>query len=84
MIINWLWYPFFGFSKHEKMQSFNKNMLGKFLGFDYMHENKKYIFFKREIDLKVFDIFFENVLNFFFEIFRRKSGILIPDLYFTV
>ena len=48
------------------MQSFNKNMLGKFLGFDYMHENKKYIFFKREIDLKVFDIFFENVLNFFF------------------
>jgi hypothetical protein len=27
---------------------------------------------------------FENVLNFFFEIFRRKPDILIPDLYFTV
>jgi len=40
------------------MQSFNENMLGKFLGFSRMHENKIYfLFFKREIDLKVFDIF---------------------------
>ena len=36
-----------------------KNMLGKILGFDYMQQN---IFF------------FENVLNFFFEIFQRKTG----------
>jgi len=26
------------------MQSFNENMLGKFLGFGRMHENKIYIF----------------------------------------
>jgi len=38
------------------MQSFNEIMLGKFLGFDRMHENK--FFFKREINLKVFEIFF--------------------------
>jgi hypothetical protein len=41
------------------MQSFNENMLGKFLGFDRM--KTKYFFFvflKREIDLKVFEIFF--------------------------
>jgi len=31
---------------------------------------------KREINLKFFEIFFE--------ILGRKSGILIPDLYFTV
>jgi len=48
-----------------------KNMLGKFLGFGRMQQN---IFF-----------LFENVLKFFiFEIFRRKPGILIPNLYFTV
>ena len=29
-----------------------------------------------------FDRMHENI--FFFEIFQRKSGILIPDLYFTV
>jgi len=46
----------------RKMQSFNENMLGKFLGFGRIHENK----------------------IFFFEIFRRKTGILIPGLYFTV
>jgi hypothetical protein len=49
------------------MQSFNKNMLGKFLGFGRMHENKIYFFlffFKGKFDLKVFEIFFKNVLNF--------------------
>jgi hypothetical protein len=52
----------------KKMQSFNENMLGKFLGFGRM--KTKYFFcffFKREIDLKVFEIlFFENVLKFVF------------------
>jgi hypothetical protein len=46
-----------------------KNMLGKILGFDRMQQN---IFFKK------------NILNFFFEKFRRKPGTLILDLYFTV
>ena len=62
----------------RKMQSFNENMLGKFLGFGYIHENK--FFFlkkKRKIDLKVFEIFFIS------EIFQRKPGILILNLYFT-
>jgi len=45
-------------------------MLGKILRFGRMQQN---IFF-----------LFENVLNFAFEIFRRKPGILIPGLYFTV
>jgi hypothetical protein len=51
----------------KKMQSFNENILGKFLGFGNM--KTKYFFFvflKREIDLKVFEIFFENVLKFLF------------------
>jgi hypothetical protein len=38
------------------MQSFNENMLGKFLGFDRMHENKIF-FLKGKFDLKVFEIF---------------------------
>jgi hypothetical protein len=44
----------------EKMQFFfNENMLGKFLGFGRMHVNKIFfLFLKREIDLKVFEIFF--------------------------
>jgi hypothetical protein len=59
-------------------------MLGKFLGFGRMHENKTFfLFLKKEIDLKVFEIFFKSVL-IFFKMFRRKPGILIPDLYFTV
>jgi hypothetical protein len=33
-----------------------KNMLGKFLGFGRMHENN--FFFKRKINLNVFEIFF--------------------------
>jgi len=44
------------------MQSFNENLLGKFLGFGCMHENKMFsiffLFLKREINLKVFEIFF--------------------------
>jgi len=59
----------------KKMQFFFyfflKNMLGKILGFGRMQQ---YIYI----------FLFENVFNFFFEIFRRKPGILIPDLYFTV
>jgi hypothetical protein len=51
-----------------------KNMLGKILRFGRMQQN---IFF-----------LFENVLKyiflFFFEIFWRKPGILIPNLYITV
>jgi len=46
-----------------------KNMLGKILGFGRMQQN---IFF------------FLRMFQFFFEIFYRKSGILIPDLYFIV
>jgi hypothetical protein len=60
-------------------------MLGKFLGFGHMHENK-FFFLNKEIDLKAFRdffVFFENVLNFF-EIFQKKSGILILDLYLTM
>jgi hypothetical protein len=38
-------------------------MLGKFLGFGRMHENKIFfiffLFLKREINLKVFEIFFK-------------------------
>jgi hypothetical protein len=50
----------FFFKNMEKMQFFfNENMLGKFLGFDRMHVNKIFfLFLKREIDLKVFEIFF--------------------------
>jgi len=50
-----------------------------------MHENK-FFFLNKEIDLKAFRdffVFFENVLNFF-EIFQKKSGILILDLYLTM
>jgi len=53
----------------KKMQFlffFMKNMLGKFLGFARMQQN-------------IFFLFFENVLNFF-KIFKRKPGILIPEL----
>jgi len=46
-----------------------KNTLGKILRFGRMQQN---IFF------------FENALNFFFEIFQKKTGILILDLCFTV
>jgi len=47
-----------------------KNMLGKILGFARTQQN-------------IFS-FLECFKLFFFEIFRRKPGILIPDLYFTV
>jgi len=50
------------------------------LGFGRMHENKTFFFYfcflKREINLKV--------LNFVLEIFRRKPGISILDLYLTM
>jgi hypothetical protein len=49
------------------MQFFNENMLGNFLGFGRMYENKIFFFiFEKEINLKVFEIFFfENVFIFF-------------------
>jgi hypothetical protein len=52
-----------------------------------MHENKIpfFLFLKREIDLKVFETFFLKCFEIFLKkIFRRKPGILILDLYFTV
>jgi len=66
---------FYFFLNMKKMQFlfFMKNMLGKILRFGRMQQN---IFF-----------LFENVLKYyyyFFEIFRRKPSILIPDLYFTL
>jgi len=51
------------------MQFFYENMLGKFLGFGRMHENKIFCFLKREIDLKVFEIFFLKMFLFFLKIF---------------
>jgi len=39
----------------RKMQFFNENMLGNFLGFDRMHENK--IVFLRGNLFKIFKIF---------------------------
>jgi len=42
----------------KKMQSFNENMVGEFLGLGRMKTKYFFLFFfKREIDLKVFDIF---------------------------
>jgi len=41
-------------------------------------------FLKREIDLKVFETFFLNVLKFKKKTISEKPGILILDLYFTV
>jgi hypothetical protein len=43
-----------------------------------MHENKIF-FFKEEINSKLFDIFLDFLI--FLEMFRRKLGILILDLY---
>jgi hypothetical protein len=68
----------------RKIQFFNENMLRKILGFGCMHENKFFFFLKGKINLRVFEIFFKNVLNFFKKIFQRKPGILILNLYFTV
>jgi len=48
----------------------DENMLEKILEFGRMQRNKFFFF------LKTFSIFFE--------IFWRKPGILIPDLYFIV
>jgi hypothetical protein len=67
----------------RKIQFFNENMLRKILGFGCKHENNIF-FFKGKINLRVFEIFFKNVLNFFKKIFQRKPGILILNLYFTV
>jgi hypothetical protein len=61
----------FGFFKHEK---------------DAIFFYEKYAWKNFRIwpyAIKYFSLF-ENVLSFFFEIFRRKPGILIPDLYFIV
>jgi len=57
----------------KKMQLlfFMTNMLGKI--FRIWPNATKYFFF-----------LFQNVLKYFFEIFWKKPGILIPDLYFIV
>jgi len=59
-------------------------MLGNFLGFGRMHENKIFLSFfcllKREINLNILRF----VFNFFLEIFWRKPGILISDMYLTM
>jgi hypothetical protein len=47
----------------RKMQSFNENMLGKFLGFGRMHENKIY-FFQRIFEFFLeFSVFFLEIYN---------------------
>jgi hypothetical protein len=51
-------------------------MLGKLLGFSRMHENKIFFFYFERGNL----IFQKKKL----EIFWRKPGILIPDLYLIV
>ena len=60
----------------RKMQSFNENMLGKCLGFNHMHENKMktkyYLFLKREIDLKKFEIFLKKCFDFFLKYFGEN------------
>ena len=58
---------------------FCKNMLGKLLGFGNILEKNN---FEREINLKIFKIFFE--FSIFLEMFQKKQGVLIPDLYFTM
>ena len=73
MIINWLWYPFFFFFQNmRKMQFFNENMLGKFLGFGRMHENKIYIFFVFE-KWNWFKSFWDLFLRFFEIVFLNIS-----------
>jgi len=63
---------------------FNKNILGKLLVFGRIHVNKIFfIFLKEEINLKTFEIF-SICFVIFLETFRRKSGILIPNLYLTL
>ena len=59
-------------------------MLRKLLGFDRMHENKTFVFcfLKEKINLKILKFFFNFQKKL--ETFRRKSGILIPDLYLMV
>jgi len=51
------------------------SMLGKFLGFGRMHENKIFfiffLFLKREINLKVFEIFFKMFWIFFWNISKK-------------
>jgi hypothetical protein len=78
---------FFVFLKHEKdvlFFVFNKNILGKLLVFGRMHENKIFfIFLKEEINLKSFEIF-SICFAIFLETFRRKSSILILNLYLTL
>jgi len=61
-------------------------MLGKILGFGRMHENKIYfLFLKREINLKVFLIFFfENVLNFFWNISEKPGYFNTEFLFYNV
>jgi hypothetical protein len=77
MIINWLWYPIFGFSKHEKDAKFvfYENMLGKILGFGRMLQKKIFFYvFENGNWFKSFWDFFLNVLNLFFFNILEKTG----------
>jgi hypothetical protein len=55
---------------------FFENMLGKLWEFGYIHENKTFFFLKEEINLKNFE--------FYFEMFQKKLGVLISDMYHIV
>jgi len=58
----------------RNMQFFNENMLGKVLEFDHMHETKYFfLFLKREINLKVFEIFFFKCFEFFLKYFEKNQ-----------
>jgi len=63
---------FLDFQNMRKMQSFNENMLGNFFRI-WSYAWKQNIFLKREIDLKVFEIFFKMFWFFFiFELFGEN------------
>jgi len=63
---------------------FYENMFGKLWGFDYIHENKTFfVFLKEKINLKIFEFFFW-IFYFSFEMFQKKLGILILDMYYIV
>jgi hypothetical protein len=63
--------------KYNFLFFFFENMLGKLWGFDYIHENKTFfVFLKEEINLKNFE--------FYFEMFQKKLGVLISDMYHIV
>jgi hypothetical protein len=73
---------FLDFQNMKKMQSFNENMLRNIFRI-WPYENKNF-FFKREIDLKVFEIFFENDLNFFLKYFKKTGYFNTGFIFYSV